>query len=369
MKKDVAVSVASRVTIVPKTDEYVRLLKRIKDQIVISQVRASSAANRILLALYWNIGREIVARQEQSGWGKSIIEKLSIDICREFPDVEGFSSRNLWRMRSFHLQYRETVPQVVAEPFAFLPQVVAEIPWGHHVLLMEKIKDKNTLLWYANHALQNGWSRDVMRHHIDTHLHKRQGKTVNNFLRTLPQAHSDLARQTLKDPYLFNFLSSDKRYREKELETALMDNVEQFLLELGAGFSLVGRQVHLKVADQDYHIDLLFYHLKLRCFVVIELKAEPFKPEHAGQINFYLAALDDTMKQPQDNPTIGLLLCRTKRSVVVEYALRNLNAPIGVADWQTKLVKKLPKQYQSSLPTVKEIETELLHPSKKEKSQ
>jgi predicted nuclease of restriction endonuclease-like (RecB) superfamily len=369
MKKDAALSANTRRHTAIVTSDYLAFLKNIKEQIVVAKIRAASAANKALLSLYWNIGREIVVKQERLGWGKSVIDQLSRDICREFSDSEGFSPRNLWRMRAFYLAYPEKVPPAVAESFSFLPQAVAEIPWGHHILLMEKVKDKNTRLWYALQALKNGWSRNVLWHHIDARLHARQGKAINNFHHTLPAPHSDLASQTLKDPYLFNFISSDKQYKEKELENALIENVEQFLLEMGAGFSLVGRQVHLKVADQDFYIDLLFYHLKLRCFVVIELKAEQFKPEHAGQINFYLAAVDDLMRQPQDNPTIGLILCRTKRSLEVEYALRNMGAPIGVADWQTKLVKKLPKQYQSSLPTVKEIEHELLHLPKQEDTQ
>ncbi|MFH1453456.1 MAG: PDDEXK nuclease domain-containing protein [Armatimonadota bacterium] len=366
-KKKSSLSVIDRKDAPLLSKEYVRFLNNNKEKIISSRIRAASAANRVLLALYWNIGREIVSRQERLGWGESIIERLSSDIKKEFSDIEGFSTRNLWRMKAFYNAYREEVPQSAAESFEFLPQVVAEIPWGHHALLLEKVKNEKIRIWYAQKTLEYGWSRDVMWHQIETSLCQRQGKALTNFKHTLPPLKSDLAKQALKDPYLFNFLSLDKEYREKELENALIENIEQFLLELGAGFCLVGRQVRLKVGQEDFYIDLLFYHLKLRCFIVIELKTEPFKPEHAGKINFYLAAVDDIIRQPQDNPSIGLILCRTKQALEVEYALRNIKTPIGVAGWQTKLVKKLPKQYRSSLPSVKELETELFRKTKKER--
>jgi predicted nuclease of restriction endonuclease-like (RecB) superfamily len=344
--------------------DYEKFLKSLKQKITAARVHAATAASRVLLALYWNIGREIVYKQEHSGWGDAVIEKLSADIRKTFPDMEGYSERNLWRMRAFYRAYEEKLPQSVAEAFEFLPQAVAEIPWGHHSLLIEKVKDGKARMWYAHKALEHGWSRDILWHNIDTKLMARQGKALTNFGRVLPQPGSDLAQQVLKDPYMFNFLSSEKEYRERELEQALIDNVEQFLLELGSGFCLVGRQVHLKVGNNDYYVDLLFYHLKLKCFVIVELKAGAFKPEYAGKINFYLSAVDSQMKQPDDNPSIGIILCKNKEAIDVEYALRNIGTPIGVAGWETKIIKKLPKDLQSSLPSVKEIETELLRNSK-----
>jgi len=243
-----------------------------------------------------------------------------------------------------------------------LPQAVAEIPWGHNVWLMEKVKNPVLRLWYARKTIEHGWSRAVLTHQIDTRLHQRTGKAVTNFQQTLPPPQSDLAQQTLKDPYNFDFLTLGDDAHERDLELGLLEHIQNFLLELGVGFTFVGRQVHLEVAGEDYFIDLLFYHLRLRCYVVIDLKMEAFQPEFAGKMNFYLSAVDDQMRHADDQPSIGLLLCRQRNHVTVEYALRDLRKPIGVAQWQTKLVESLPKNLKGNLPTVKQIEAELEKP-------
>ncbi len=240
----------------------------------------------------------------------------------------------------------------------FVQQLVAQIPWGHNTLLLDKLKDRESRVWYVKKTIENGWSRSVLLHWVDGGLHKRQGKALANFKNTLTSPHSDLARETLKDPYNFDFLTLREEFDEKELEDGLINHIQKFLLELGAGFAFVGRQINLCVGDQDFFIDLLFYHVKLRCFIVVELKATEFKPEHAGKMNFYLTAVDRTMKHPDDKPTIGLLLCKTKNKVVAEYALQDINKPLGVAEYETKIIESLPDDLKGSLPTIEEIEHE-----------
>jgi len=240
-----------------------------------------------------------------------------------------------------------------------LPQPVAEIPWGHNRILLTKVKQPAERLWYARMTLENGWSRNILDLQIDNNLYGRQGKALTNFKRTLPAPQSDLAQQTLKDPYTFDFLTLATDAAERHLERGLVDHIVKFLLEMGAGFAFVGRQVHLAVDDEDYYLDLLFYHARLHCYVVVDLKAGRFKPEHAGKMNFYLSAVDDQLRTAQDNPSIGLILCRYKKQTTVEYALRHIGTPVGVAEWQTKLVKALPKELKGCLPTVEEIEKEL----------
>jgi predicted nuclease of restriction endonuclease-like (RecB) superfamily len=313
--------------------------------------------------LYWDIGRLIVERQERERWGKGIVDRLATDIQKAFPGLQGFSPRNVWRMRAFYLAYSKEVailPQAVAELDGVnLPQPVAEIPWGHNALLLEKLKDPLQRLWYAGKALEHGWSRAILTVQIETNLYGRQGKAVNNFAATLPPPQSDLAQQVLKDPFLFDFLTLTDEAHERDLESGLLAHVEKFLLELGAGFALVGRQVHLEVGGEDFYLDLLFYHLQLRCFVVIDLKMKKFTPEDAGKMNFYLSAVDDKLRHPGDQPSIGLILCKTRDRVIAEYALRDLAKPIGVAEWQTRLVQSLPEHLQGSLPSIAEIEAEL----------
>jgi predicted nuclease of restriction endonuclease-like (RecB) superfamily len=266
-----------------------------------------------------------------------------------FPELKGFSRRNLYRMRAFYLAYRDWSE--------FVPQVVAQIPWGHNTLLLEKLKEPALREWYARACIQHGWSRAILEAQIETRLHERQGAAVSNSEWTLPTPQSELAQQVLKDPYNFDFLSLHNEAVERDLERGLLDHLKAFMLELGVGFSFVGSQVHLEVGGEDFYLDLLFYHLNLRCFVVVDLKMTAFKPEYAGKMNFYLSAVDDLMRHPQDEPSIGILLCKTKNRVLAEYALRDLNKPLGVAEY--RLAEALLGKFEGSLPTVEELEAEL----------
>jgi predicted nuclease of restriction endonuclease-like (RecB) superfamily len=329
---------------------YGAVLADLKERVRAAQVRAVLSVNRELIQLYWQIGGEILRCQREEGWGAKVVERLAKDLRAEFPEMEGFSSRNLKYMRAFAVAYSEA---------EFVQQVVAQIPWGHNLLLLNKLRQPELREWYARKTLEHGWSRAVLSAQIQTKVHAREGKALTNFKQTLPSPQSDLAQQALKDPYTFDFLSLSTEARERELEQGLVDHIQKFLLELGVGFAFVGRQVHLEIGGEDYFIDLLFYHLKLRCFVVIDLKMEPFKPEFAGKMNFYLSAVDDRMRNSQDQPSIGLLLCRDKNHITVEYALRHLAKPIGVAQWRTRLVDSLPKKLEGALPSVKELEKEL----------
>jgi predicted nuclease of restriction endonuclease-like (RecB) superfamily len=340
--------------------DYMQLLDELKLRIRQERLRAVMAANAAMVLLYWDIGRAILDRQEKEGWGAKVIDRLSADLRREFPDMQGLSPRNLKYMRAFAAAWSDR--QIVQ-------QVAAQIPWFHNCVLLDKVKDSEARLWYARKAYEEGWSRNMLVLQIERRLHERQGKAITNFPDTLPPADSDMATQVFKDPYLFDFLGTADPRRERELEEALMDHIQRFLLELGAGFAFVGRQVLLEVGDRDCYVDLLFYHLKLRRFVVIELKAGPFDPAYVGQMNLYLSAVDDLLRHPDDKPTIGLLLCKGKDRLVVEYALRDVQKPIGVAgwktrlkvrvEWKTRLVKTLPKELQGSLPTVEQLEAEL----------
>ena len=354
---------------------YANLLTDLKARVRAAQLRAAVSVNRELILLYWDIGKIIVEAQNTKGYGKQVVEQLAEDLHTAFPKMDGFSPRNVWRMRAFYLAWTDEsqkhqqpagnldskiLPQLVAElDGQNLPQPVAEIPWGHNVWLLEKISNPILRLWYAHKTIEHGWSRAVLTHHIETQLHKREGKAVTNFKRTLPPPQSDLAEQTLKDPYNFDFLTLHSDAHERDLEKGLLDHIQKFLLELGVGFAFVGRQYHMEISGQDYYLDLLFYHLRLRCYVVIDLKMKTFEPEFAGKMNFYLSAVDDQLRHADDRPSIGLLLCKERDHLTVEYALRDLKKPIGVAQWQTKLVESLPKNLKGSLPTVAEIEAEL----------
>jgi len=279
-----------------------------------------------------------------------VIYRLSHDLTAVFPDMTGLSPRNLLFMRSFAEAYPDP---------AIVKQLVSQIPWGHIIRLLQKVKDPDERLWYVRKTIENGWSRNILAMQIESGAHQRQGKAINNFALTLPPPDSDLAVQVFKDPYLFDFLGTADPRREREVEQALVDHIQRFLLEMGAGFSFVGRQVHLEVGDEDFYLDLLFYHLKLRCYVVVELKAVPFDPGFVGKLNLYLSAVDDLLRHPDDQPTIGLLLCKSKNQIVVEYALRGFSKPIGVAGWETQLTEILPDEFKGSLPSIKEIEAEL----------
>jgi len=344
---------STKVTISPK--EYTQTLANLKQQIQEAQVKAIVSANEELIKLYWSIGNTISEKQETHGWGTNAIEKLAKDLQDLCPGIGGFSRANVFRMQAFYLAYAKVAQAV--RLFDELP--FFKIPWGHNIVLLQKLKDDKDRLWYAQKAIEHGWSRAVLEMQIESKLHNRTGKAITNFQRTLPTPHSDMAQQSLKDPYIFNFLTLQEGYVEQEVEQGLIDNIQKLLLELGKGFSFLGRQYHLEVGRKDYYIDLLFYHTKLRCYVVVELKNTDFEPEYAGKLNFYLSAVDDILRHPDDKPTIGLLLCKTKDNFTAEYALRDINKPIGVAEYTTALVEKLPKQFKSSLPTIKEIEAEL----------
>jgi predicted nuclease of restriction endonuclease-like (RecB) superfamily len=309
----------------PSTSSYATLLKSIKERIQAAQVRAAVAVNQELILLYWGIGREILSRQAQEGWGKNVIPRLSRDLASEFPEMKGLSPRNLGYMKAF----AEAWPD---EPI--LQQPAAKLPWFHNCIILDRIKNQAERLWYIQAAIEHGWSRNVLVVQIEAGLYRRQGKAITNFTKALPAPQSDLAQQLLKDPYNFDFLMLSKDADEREVEAGLVAHIQKFLLELGTGFAFVGRQYPLEIAGEDYRLDLLFYHLKLRCFVVIDLKSGPFQPEYAGKMNFYLAAVDDMLKHPSDNPTIGLILCKGKRELVVEYALRNLATPMGIAEFR-----------------------------------
>ncbi len=333
------------------TTAYDALLGNLKTRVLESQMHAAASANAQLISLYWQVGTEILNGMEKQGWGAKVIDQLSRDLIAEFPEVKGFSARNLRSMRDFARAYPN---------FGSGQQLVAQIPWGTNLTILQKIKDPETRLWYVQKTLENGWSRSVLTVQIESNAHERFGKAITNFEQTLPPAQSDLAKEVLKDPYVFDFLTLGLSAKERDLERGLVEHVQQFLLEMGAGFAFVGRQFPLEVGDEDFYLDLLFYHLHLRCFVVVDLKMRRFEPEDAGKMNFYLSAVDSQMRHADDQPTIGLLLCKDNANhIKVEYALRDMSKPIGVAEWQTQLVDSLPKKLRGSLPSIEEIEREL----------
>lgn len=330
------------------TADYHSWLKELKVRIHAAQQRATLSVNRELIQLYWQIGHDILSRQGREGWGAKVIYRLSLDLQKAFPDLKGFSRANLMYMRAF----AEAWPDLT-----IVQQVVGQLPWGHNLVLLTKLKIVEHRLAYAKRAIQDGWSRDILSVRIAERLLEREGKAVNNFDMRHPIAGSDQVKQLLKDPYLFSFLGVDNDADEKAIEDAIERHITRFLLELGAGFAFIGRQVLIKVGNDEFFIDLLFYHLKLRCYVVVELKAGAFRPEHTGQLSFYLSAVDAQMKTAHDNMTIGLLLCKRKNKVVAEYALRDLSKPIGIAEYL--LIGSLPAELQLSLPSIEAIEQAL----------
>lgn len=356
---------------------FPNLLKEIKARIRQAQTRAILSVNAELIRLYWDIGRMIDHRQRQEGWGAAVIPRLARELRNELPEEKGFSERNIGRMIAFYRCYPnpgDFLPQAAAKLPATpkVPQAVANvsspndailwsIPWGHHALLMEKVADLAARRWYMEQTLANGWSRNVLFAMIQSEAHRRQGRAVTNFDRRLPAPQSDLARQALKDPYIFDFLTLAEPFHERELETGLVHHLEKFLLELGQGFAFVGRQHRVEVGDTDFYIDLLFYHLKLRAFIVIDLKTGPFRPEYAGKLNFYCNVVNDKLRHPDDQPTIGLILCQGKDRVLAEYALAGIDKPISVSSYE--LTRALPPSLQSALPTVEELEAELAEPA------
>jgi predicted nuclease of restriction endonuclease-like (RecB) superfamily len=329
---------------------YAELLEELKARIRSAQVKAVVAVNRELLLLYWDIGREILQRQRQEGWGAKVIDRLGDELRRAFPAMKGLSPRNIKYMRAFAEAYPDA---------AFVQQAAAQIPWFHNCVILDKVKESATHVWYVHKALENNWSRNVLTLQIDSRLHERQGRAVTNFERTLPKPQSGLARELLKDPYQLDFLHLREDVEERLLEDELVTHITRFLLELGQGFAFVGRQVRLVVDDDEYFLDLLFYHVRLHCFIALELKARDFRPEDAGKLNFYLSAVDDLLRTPGDGPTIGLILCRRKKRFAAEYALRDLAKPIGVAGFELRLVESLPKELEGKLPTIERLEEEL----------
>jgi len=336
--------------------EYKNFIKEIKNRIKTSQIKASIKVNEELLKLYWEVAKMIVAKQKKSSWGDNLIEQISKDLKKEFPDMKGFSVRNLKYMRQWFLFWLDDIEngqQLVAQSI----DNIFTIPWGHNIVIITKCKDKDEAMFYVRKTVENSYSRAVLVHMIESDLYKREGSLLNNFEKTLPKSDSDLALSILKDPYCFDFLSIREKHDEKELEDALVKHIRDFLLELGNGFAFVGQQYKLDIGGDEFFIDLLFYHIKLKCYVVVELKTVKFKPDFTGQLNFYVSAIDGEVKGKDDNSTIGILICKSKNDTVVEYALNGVNSPIGVSEYQ--LIKQLPNELKSALPTVEEIEQEL----------
>jgi predicted nuclease of restriction endonuclease-like (RecB) superfamily len=339
--------------------DYSAFIRDIKSKIQTAQIKASVSVNRELLQLYWEIAELIVEKQKCATWGDGFLVQMSKDLSEEFPHMKGFSHRNLKYMRQWYLFWNQSIAfgqQLVAQ-LENRQQAVAQIPWGHNLVILSKTESHDEALFYVQKTIENNWSRSVLTHQIEGGLFKREGKAITNFETTLPKPQSDLALQTIKDPYNFDFLTIRDKHDEKELEDALVGQVTKFLLELGAGFSFIGRQYKLTVDDDDFYIDLLFYHVKLHSYVVVELKAVKFKPEFAGKLNFYVSAVDGQLKTEQDNPTVGILICKSKKKTVVEYSLKDVHKPIGVSEYM--ITQNLPDEFKSSLPSIKKIEAEL----------
>jgi len=354
-----------------KETDYRQWIVSIKQRVQASQIKAAVAVNRELLELYWFLGEQILEKQQTAKWGDGFLGQMSKDLLAEFPEIKGFSRRNLFYIRkwvAFWSGAKPIVQQVAAQRFAIVPQVaaqltldgkqlVSQIPWGHNMLLLDKFEAPTEALFYVQKTIENNWSRAVLTHQIESGLHLRAGQAINNFEATLPKPESDLAKQLLRDPYNFDFLMLTAKHNERELEDGLLEHLSKFLLELGAGFAFVGRQYRIEVDGDEYFIDLLFYHLRLHCYVVIELKVDKFKPEYAGKLTFYVSAVDSQVRSPKDGPTIGILICKSKSDITVEYSLRDLNKPIGVSEYQ--ITANLPEQLRSSLPSIEQIEAEL----------
>jgi len=363
---------------------FASLLSDVKQRIQTAQTRVMLGVNSELVRLYWDIGRTIDARQKSEGWGSAVIPRLALELKNELPELKGFSERNIGYMIRFAREYG--TPVILQQPAAklgigepgktqpvddqpgeivqqaaaklqFPVELLTSLPWFHHVVLMEKVKDLAARRWYMEQVLANGWSRNILALQIEAQAHARHGKARSNFALTLPPHQSDLVQQTLKDPYIFDFLTLTEPFHERELETGLVHHLEKFLLELGQGFAFVGRQYKIEVGDEDFYIDLLFYHLRLRAFVVIELKKGKFKPEYAGKLNFYCNVVNDRLKHPTDQPTIGLILCQERSRLLAEYSFAGIDKPIGISTYE--LTRALPKDVRSALPTVEEIEAEL----------
>jgi predicted nuclease of restriction endonuclease-like (RecB) superfamily len=338
--------------------DYSAFLKDVKQRIQSAQIKAAVRVNQELLGLYWDLGGQIIEKQREASWGDGFLEQMSRDLLTKFPEMKGFSRRNLYDMRRWVLFWRQAADEIAQQPASeFVRQLVAQIPWGHNLLIINKIENQAEALFYVRKTIENNWSRAVLTHQIESRLYQRDGKAITNFEATLPALQSDLAMQTLKDPYNFDFLMLRERHDEKELEDALTDHLTHFLLELGAGFSFMGRQFRLEVGGDEFFVDLLFYHVRLHCYVVVELKTDKFKPEFAGKLNFYISAVDKLLKADGDHPTIGILICKSKNDTVVEYSLKDVHKPMGVSEYQ--ITQHLPNALRSSLPSIEEIEAEV----------
>lgn len=360
--------------------EYKTWIFELKQKIQQSQIKAAIKVNSALIEMYWELGKEISERNFENTYGSGFFKQLSNDLKKEFPEIKGFSSSNLRYTQQFYLFYNQhfTKLQQVAgnlkEGHIQIHQQVAgelpnhtlfssefqklfSIPWFHHVEILAKCKNTEEAIFYINKTIENGWSRAVLLNMISGNLFQSQGKAITNFSKTLPDYQSDLVKETLKDPYNFDFITISENYKEKELEKALIDNIQQILIELGSGFAFVGKQFEITVAEKSYYIDLLFYHIKLKRYVVIELKTGEFEPEHAGKLNFYVTTIDKQLRDESDNATIGLIICKTKNNIIAEYSLTDLHKPLGISSYELK--KILPKNFKSSLPSIEEIENEL----------
>lgn len=332
--------------------EYKQWIADLKAKVKQSQLKAALAVNQQLLMFYWDMGNQIIEKQKNTIWGSGFLKQLSRDLMAEFPDMKGFSERNIKYIRQW-VTFWSSEDQFGLQAVAQLTQ----IPWGHNQVIIAQCQTAEEGLYYVKNTIEYGWSRSVLTHQIESKLWQREGKALSNFSKALPSPQSDLAHQTLKDPYVFDFLRLAKDYDEKELELGLVEHITQFLLELGAGFAYIGRQVPLQVGEREFFIDLLFYHTRLHCYVVVELKNVDFEPEHIGKLNFYIKAVDAQLRSKSDEPTIGLLLCKSHDKFVVEYSLSDVHKPIGVSEYQ--ITQSLPEEFKSSLPSVEEIEAEL----------
>lgn len=332
--------------------EYKNWLKDLKQKVLHTQIKAAIKVNATLLQFYWELGEEIVSRQTQASWGDGFLKQLSMDLMAEFPDMKGFSFSNLKYIRQWIVFYsrENAISQQLVDQ-------LTQIPWGHNLKIISHCQSIEQALYYVQNTLENGWSRSVLTHQMESGLWQREGKAITNFTKTLPTPQSDLAQQTLKDPYIFDFLTLSKQHSERELEQGLIEHITHFLLELGAGFAYLGKQYPVQVGEREFFIDLLFYHTQLHCYVVIELKIGDFEPEHAGKLNFYIKAIDEQLRKEADNPTIGIILCKNKDKLVAEYALSDIQKPIGVSEYQ--LTQSLPQNLQSKLPSIEDIENEL----------
>lgn len=370
-------------------EQYFRWISDLKQKIQQSQIKAAIQVNSALIEMYWDLGKEISERSFENTYGSGFFKQLSNDLRNEFPEMKGFSSSNLRYFETFYQFYNQEVInfqqlagifkeeennensnlQQVAGEFKNeknsnrqqlvneFPQKLFLIPWFHHVEIFTKCKNVTEALFYINKTIENGWSRAVLLNMISGNLYQSQGKAITNFSKTLPDYDSELVKQTLKDPYIFDFLNITDNFKERELENALIDNIQKFLIELGNGFAFVGKQVEMKVGNQSFFLDLLFYHIKLKRYVVIELKSGEFEPEHAGKLNFYVTSVDKQLRDENDNATVGLIICKTKDDIIAEYSLTDLHKPLGISSYELR--KILPDNFKSSLPSIEEIENEL----------